>query len=63
MFSIAWGTYLQNGVVDDQAGEHDGHHAQQLDEDVDGGAGGILECISHGDSYNAGLVALTALAV
>ena len=53
---------LQEGVIHDQTCEHDGHHAQQLDEDVDGGAGGVLEGIAHGVAHDAGLVALAALA-
>ena len=53
---------LQDGVIHDQAREHDGHHAQQLNEDVDGRARGILERVAHGVAHHAGLVALAALA-
>ena len=53
---------LQQGIVHDQPCEHDGNHAQELDEDVDGRAGGILEGIAHGVAHHAGLVAVTALA-
>ena len=53
---------LQNSVIHDQSSKHDGHHAQQLDEDVDGRTRSVLEGIAHGVAHHAGLVAITALA-
>ena len=40
----------------DQAGEHDGDHREELDEDVDGRAGGILERIAHSITDNGSLM-------
>ena len=46
----------------DETGENDGYGGTQLDEDVQGGAGGVLEGIAHGVAHDSGLVALGALA-
>ncbi|CAN4006287.1 hypothetical protein BFDFBN_BFDFBN_06805, partial [Dysosmobacter welbionis] len=46
----------------DQAGEHDGHRGAQLDEDIQGRAGGVLEGVAHRIAHDGGLVALGALA-
>ena len=54
--------YLQQGEADDQAGEHDGDRGAQLDEDVQGRAGGILEGIAHGVADDGRLVLVGALA-
>ena len=49
-------------ALGDQPGEHDGNHAHELDQDVDAGAGGILEGIADGVAHHGGLVVLGALA-
>ena len=45
-----------------QAGHHDADHAHQLDEDVQGRAGGVLEGIAHGVAHDGGFVVVRALA-
>ena len=42
--------------------EHNGHHTQQLDENIDGRPGSILEGIPHGVADHGRLVGLAALA-
>ena len=46
----------------DQAGEHNGNGGAQLDQDVEGGTGGILEGVAHSVADDGGLVAVGALA-
>ena len=58
---MRWGL-TQQMEGHDETGENDGHGGTQLDEDVQGGAGGVLEGIAHGVSHHGGLVALGALA-
>ena len=40
----------------------DGHHAHQLDEDVEARAGGVLERVAYGVAYDSGFVYLAAFA-
>ena len=54
--------FLQQVEVHDQAGEHDGNGGDQLDQDVQRGAGGVLEGVAHGVADNGGLVVVAALA-
>lgn len=49
------------GVCLEEGGEHEGLDGHELDENVEGGAGGILEGIAHGVSNDASLVALGTL--
>ena len=44
----------------DEAGEYDGNGGAELDEDVEGGAGGILERIANGVANNSSLVLVAA---
>lgn len=46
----------------DQAGEHDGDRGAQLDQNVQGRAGSILERVADGVADNGSLVLLAALA-
>ena len=45
----------------DQRRKYDGDHRQQLDEDVDRRAGGILEGIAYGVAHDSSLVLIGAL--
>ena len=58
--AAAWGLQQVNGH--NQPRKHDGNRACKLDEDVDGGAGGIFEGVAHGVAHHGGLVLLRALA-
>jgi len=46
----------------DEAGENDGNSGAELDENVEGGTGSILEGIAYGIANNSCLVAIGALA-
>ena len=51
-------------IIHHQGREHDGYHGQQLDQDVDGRSGGILERIAYRIAYNrrfVGIASLTAV--
>ena len=61
-FSVYRVLLLNDGEVDHQRGKYDGNHRQQLDEDVDSGAGGILEGIAYGIADDSSLVGVAALA-
>ena len=50
---------LQYG--DGQACHYYAYHRHQLDEDVEGGAGGVLEGIAYGVAYDGGSVSYTHL--
>ena len=45
-----------------QAGKNDGNGGAELDQDVQRGAGGVLERVAHGVADDGGLVRLGALA-
>ena len=49
-------------VGDDQAGEDDGDHVHQFDEDVQGRSGGVLEGVADGVPDDGGLVGIGAFA-
>ena len=49
---------LQQGESDVETGGHDGHHAHELDKDVQGRAGSILE----GVTYHRGIMHSRVLA-
>ena len=53
---------LENVEGYDEAGEYDGNGGAELDKDVEGGAGGILERIANGVANNSSLVLVAALA-
>ena len=53
---------LDDREVNYQRGKYDGNHRQQLDEDVDSGAGSILEGIAYGIANDSSLVGIAALA-
>ena len=48
--------------IDDQRRKDDGDHREQLDQDVDRGAGGVLEGIADGVADNSRLMLIGALA-
>ena len=43
------------GVGQEEGGQHQGLHRHELDEDVEGGAGGVLERVAHGVADDGGL--------
>ena len=53
---------LQQAAGGEDGGKHQRYHGHQLDEDVDGGAGGILERIAHGVAHDSRAMCLAALA-
>ena len=61
-FSVYRVLLLNDREVNYQRGKYDGNHRQQLDEDVDSGAGSILEGIAYGIANDSSLVGIAALA-
>ena len=61
-FSVYRVLLLNDREIDYQRGKYDGNHRQQLDEDVDSGAGSILEGIAYGIANDSSLVGIAALA-
>ena len=49
------------GVRLEEGRKHQGLHGHQLDEDVQGGAGGVLQRVAHGVAHDCSLVAVGAL--
>ena len=47
---------LQQGESDIETGGHDGHHAHQLNKNVEGGTGGVLEGVTHGVTHNGSVM-------
>ena len=54
--------FLKEVYVRDDRGEDDGYGRAELNEYVQARAGGVLEGVADGVAYDAGLVALAALA-
>ena len=55
----------QSSVLQERNGQtrhHDAYHRHQLDEDVEGWTGGVLEGVAYGVAYDGGFVVVAALA-